>query len=123
MTGRERRCGWIDLVALKYTIMINGVTHLILMKSDVLDTFPTIKACVAYKKNGETLTHLPYDIEGVEPVYEEIKGWQCDLTKIKNEADLPTAFIDYVKYLEEKLGVPVKYISIGPDRDQTITRS
>lgn len=123
VTGRERRCGWIDLVALKYTIMINGVTHLILMKSDVLDTFPTIKACVAYKKNGETLTHLPYDIEGVEPVYEEIKGWQCDLTKIKNEADLPTAFIDYVKYLEEKLGVPVKYISIGPDRDQTITRS
>lgn len=123
VTGRERRCGWIDLVALKYTIMINGVTHLILMKSDVLDTFPTIKACVAYKKNGETLTHLPYDIEGVEPVYEEIKGWQCDLTKITREEDLPQAFIDYVKYLEDKLGVPVKYISIGPDREQTIERS
>ncbi len=123
VTGRERRCGWIDLVALKYTIMINGVTHLILMKSDVLDTFPTIKACVAYKKNGETLTHLPYDIEGVEPIYEEIKGWQCDLTKIKSEEDLPEAFLDYVKYLEDKLEVPVKYISIGPDRDQTITRS
>lgn len=123
VTGRERRCGWIDLVALKYTIMINGVTHLILMKSDVLDTFPTIKACVAYKKNGETLTHLPYDIDGVEPVYEEIKGWQCDLTKITREEDLPQAFIDYVKYLEDKLGVPVKYISIGPDREQTIERS
>lgn len=122
VTGRERRCGWIDLVALKYTIMINGVTHLILMKSDVLDTFPTIKACVAYKKNGEVMEHLPYDINGVEPIYEEIKGWQCDLTKITREEDLPQAFIDYVKYLEDKLGVPVKYISIGPDREQTITR-
>ncbi len=122
VTGRERRCGWIDLVALRYTIMINGVTHLILMKSDVLDTFPTIKACVAYKKNGETLTHLPYDIEGVEPVYEEIEGWQCDLTKITCEEDLPPAFINYVKYLEDKLSVPVKFISIGPDREQTIER-
>lgn len=123
VTGRERRCGWIDLVALKYTIMINGVTHLILMKSDVLDTFPTIKACVAYKKNGETLTHFPYDIEGVEPIYEEIKGWQCDLSQITREEDLPQEFLDYVKYLEEKLEVPVKYISIGPDRKQTIIRS
>lgn len=123
VTGRERRCGWIDLVALKYTIMINGVTHLILMKSDVLDTFPVIKACVAYKKNGEILTHLPYDIEGMEPVYEEIEGWQCDLTGITREEELPEAFTNYVKYLETKLGVPVKYISIGPDREQTITRN
>ncbi len=123
VTGRERRCGWIDLVALKYTIMINGVTHLILMKSDVLDTFPTIKACVAYKKNGETLTHFPYDIEGVEPVYTELKGWQTDLTQLKSEEELPQAFKDYIKFLEEELGVPVKYVSIGPDRDQTITRS
>ena len=123
VTGRERRCGWIDLVALKYTIMINGVTHLILMKSDVLDTFPTIKACVAYKKNGETLTHFPYDIEGVEPVYTELKGWQTDLTQLKSEEELPQEFKDYIKFLENELGVPVKYISIGPDRDQTITRS
>ena len=123
VTGRERRCGWIDLVALKYTIMINGVTHLILMKSDVLDTFPTIKACVAYKKNGETLTHFPYDIEGVEPVYTELKGWQTDLTQLKSEEELPQAFKDYIKFLEEELSVPVKYVSIGPDRDQTITRS
>ena len=123
VTGRERRCGWIDLVALKYTIMVNGVTHLILMKSDVLDTFPTIKACIAYKKNGETLTHLPYDIEGVEPVYTELKGWMTDLTQLKSEDELPQAFKDYIKFLEEELQVPVKYISIGPDRDQTITRN
>jgi adenylosuccinate synthase len=123
VTGRERRCGWIDLVALKYTIMINGVTHLILMKSDVLDTFPTIKACVAYKKNGETLTYMPYDIEGVEPVYTELKGWETDLTKLRSEEELPEAFKEYIKFLEKELGVPVKYLSIGPDRDQTITRS
>ncbi len=123
VTGRERRCGWIDLVALKYTIMINGVTHLILMKSDVLDTFPTIKACVAYKKNGETLTHFPYDIEGVEPVYTELKGWQTDLTQLKSEEELPQEFKNYIEFLEKELGVPVKYVSIGPDRDQTITRS
>ncbi len=123
VTGRERRCGWIDLVALKYTIMINGVTHLILMKSDVLDTFPTIKACIAYKKNGETLTHMPYDIEGVEPVYTELKGWMTDLTQLKTEKELPQAFKEYIKFIEEQLGVPVKYVSIGPDRDQTIERS
>lgn len=123
VTGRERRCGWIDLVALKYTIMINGVTHLILMKSDVLDTFPTIKACVAYRKNGETLTHFPYDIEGVEPVYTELKGWQTDLTQLKNEEEFPQEFKEYIMFLEKELGVPVKYVSIGPDRDQTITRS
>ena len=123
VTGRERRCGWIDLVALKYTIMINGVTHLILMKSDVLDTFPTIKACVAYKQNGETITHFSYSIDNVEPVYTEIPGWQCDLTKITKEEDLPEAFVNYIKFLEKELGVPVKYVSIGPDREQTITRN
>lgn len=123
VTGRERRCGWIDLVALKYTIMINGVTHLILMKSDVLDTFPTIKACVAYKQNSETITHFPYSIDNVEPVYTEIPGWQCDLTKITKEEDLPEAFVNYMKFLEKELGVPVKYVSIGPDREQTITRN
>ncbi len=123
VTGRERRCGWIDLVALKYTIMINGVTHLILMKSDVLDEFPTIKACVAYKKNGETITHFPYDIEDVEPVYTELPGWQCDMTKFTKEEELPAAFVNYIKFLEKELGVPVKYVSIGPDRDQTITRN
>ena len=123
VTGRERRCGWIDLVALKYTIMINGVTHLILMKSDVLDEFETIKACIAYKKNGETITHFPYDIEDVEPVYTELPGWQCDMTKFTKEEELPEAFVNYIKFLEKELGVPVKYVSIGPDREQTITRN
>ena len=123
VTGRERRCGWIDLVALKYTIMINGVTHLILMKSDVLDEFPTIKACIAYKKDGETFTHFPYEIDGVEPVYTELPGWQCDMTKLTKEEELPEAFINYIKFLEKELGVPVKYVSIGPDREQTITRN
>ena len=123
VTGRERRCGWIDLVALKYTIMINGVTHLILMKSDVLDEFETIKACIAYKKNGETITHFPYEIDDVEPVYTELPGWKCDMTKFTNEEELPEAFVNYIKFLEKELGVPVKYVSIGPDRDQTITRN
>lgn len=123
VTGRERRCGWIDLVALKYTIMINGVTHLILMKSDVLDEFATIKACIAYKKNGETITHFPYEIDDVEPIYTELPGWQCDMTKLTKEEELPEAFINYIKFLEKELGVPVKYVSIGPDREQTITRN
>ena len=123
VTGRERRCGWIDLVALKYTIMINGVTHLILMKSDVLDEFPVIKACVAYKKDGEIIKHFPYDIEDVEPIYTELPGWQCDMTKFTKEEELPEAFVNYIKFLEKELGVPVKYISIGPDREQTITRN
>lgn len=123
VTGRERRCGWIDLVALKYTIMINGVTHLILMKSDVLDEFETIKACIAYKKNGETITHFPYEIDDVEPVYTELPGWKCDMTKLTKEEELPEAFVNYIKFLEKELGVPVKYVSIGPDREQTITRN
>ena len=82
-----------------------------------------VKACIAYKKNGETLSHMPYDIEGVEPVYTEIKGWQTDLTKLRSEEELPVEFKEYIKFLEKELGVPVKYLSIGPDRDQTITRS
>ncbi len=123
VTGRERRCGWIDLVALKYTIMINGVTHLILMKSDVLDEFETIKACIAYKKGDETITHFPYEINDVEPVYTELPGWKCDMTKLTKEEELPEAFINYIKFLEKELGVPVKYVSIGPDREQTITRN
>ena len=123
VTGRERRCGWIDLVALKYTIMINGVTHLILMKSDVLDEFETIKACIAYKKNGETITHFPYEIDDVEPIYTELPGWKCDMTKLTKEEELPEAFVNYIKFLEKELGVPVKYVSIGPDREQTITRN
>ena len=123
VTGRERRCGWIDLVALKYAIMINGVTKLIMMKSDVLDTFATIKACVAYNINGKITTELPYDLaKAVEPVYKEIKGWQTDLTQCTSEEQLPQAFLDYITFLEKELETPISIISVGPDRAQTITR-
>ena len=123
VTGRERRCGWIDLVALKYAIMINGVTKLIMMKSDVLDTFATIKACVAYNINGKITTELPYDLaKDVEPVYKEIKGWQTDLTQCTSEEQLPQAFLDYITFLEKELETPISIISVGPDRAQTMTR-
>ena len=123
VTGRERRCGWIDLVALKYAIMINGVTKLIMMKSDVLDTFATIKVCVAYNINGKITTELPYDLaKDVEPVYKEIKGWQTDLTQCTSEEQLPQAFLDYITFLEKELETPISIISVGPDRAQTITR-
>ena len=123
VTGRERRCGWIDLVALRYAIMVNGVTKLIMMKSDVLDTFPTIKACVAYKQNGEEIDYFPYSIDnGIEPVYTELPGWQQDMTKMTSEDEFPEAFRNYVKFLEEQLETPITIISIGPDRAQTIVR-
>ena len=123
VTGRERRCGWVDLVALRYAIMINGVTQLILMKSDVLDTFDTIKACVAYKVNGKETKEFPFNIEeGVEPVYQELPGWKTDMTGITSEDQLPKAFVDYIHFLEEQLETPVRIISVGPDREQTIIR-
>ena len=123
VTGRKRRCGWIDLVALKYSVMINGVTKLIMMKSDVLDTFETIKACVAYKVNGEEIDYFPYDItEGVEPVYAELPGWQTDMTKMQSEDEFPEEFNAYLTFLEEQLGVEIKIVSVGPDRAQTIER-
>ena len=123
VTGRKRRCGWIDLVALKYSVMINGVTKLIMMKSDVLDTFETIKACVAYKVNGEEIDYFPYDItEGVEPVYAELPGWQTDMTKMQSEDEFPEEFNAYLTFLEEQLGVQIKIVSVGPDRAQTIER-
>ena len=123
VTGRERRCGWIDLVALRYSIMVNGVTQLIMMKSDVLDGFDTIKACVAYKQNGTQIDYFPYNIEeGIEPVYEELPGWKTDMTKFTSEDQFPKEFSDYIAFLEKQLETPIKIISIGPDRDQTIVR-
>lgn len=123
VTGRERRCGWIDLVALKYAIMINGVTKLIMMKSDVLDTFSTIKACGAYNVNGKETTELPYSLENnVTPIYKEIQGWQTDLTKCTKEEELPQAFKDYINFLEKELETPIVILSVGPDRAQTIVR-
>ena len=121
VTGRERRCGWIDLVQLRYSIMLDGVTQLILMKSDVLDSFETIKACVAYRlKDGSVTEELPYELEGVEPIYKEFKGWKTDMTKFKDPTQFPQAFCEYIKFLEDFLETPIKIISIGPDREQTI---
>ncbi len=123
VTGRKRRCGWIDLVALRYAVMIDGVTNLIMMKSDVLDGFDTIKACVAYRVNGEETDLFPFDIsEGVEPVYVELPGWQTDMTKMTSEDEFPEEFNAYLTFIEEQLGVPVKIVSVGPDREQTIIR-
>ena len=124
VTGRRRRCGWIDLVALRYAIMVDGVTKLIMMKSDVLDTFETIKACVAYRVNGVETTELPYSLEcGIEPVYVELPGWQQDMTAVKSEEEFPQAFKDYIAFLERELGVPIAIVSVGPDREQTIERN
>jgi adenylosuccinate synthase len=123
VTGRERRCGWIDLVALRYTIMLNGVTQLIMMKSDVLDTFPTIKACTSYKVNGVETREFPFSIDkGVEPVYVELPGWNTDLSHCQKEEDFPQPFKDYIAFLEKELETPITILSVGPDRDQTILR-
>ena len=123
VTGRPRRCGWIDLVALKYAIMINGVTRLIMMKSDVLDAMDTIKACVAYKIGGKETEEFPFDLtEVTEPVYVELPGWKTDMTKMTSEDEFPEEFNAYLSFLEEELGVAVKIVSVGPDREQTIIR-
>lgn len=122
VTGRNRRCGWLDLVALKYAIMINGVTDLVMMKGDVLDSFATIKVCTAYTKDGETVTEMPYDTEGWQPVYEEIEGWNTDLTAVREEKDFPKAFADYIAYIEKATNTPIKIVSVGPDREATIIR-
>lgn len=123
VTGRNRRCGWVDLVALKYAIMVNGVTKLIMMKSDVLDTFETIKVCTAYKRGDEVMTDMPFETEGCEAVYTELPGWKTDLTKMTSEAEFPQAFKDYIAYLEKELETPITILSVGPDRAQTIERA
>ena len=124
VTGRERRCGWIDLVQLRYSVMVNGVTELIMMKSDVLDGFETIKACVAYRlPDGSQTTELPYEIDNVEPIYKEMKGWKTDMTQFTSEEQFPAEFNDYVAFLEDFLETPITIISIGPDRAQTIIRN
>lgn len=123
VTGRRRRCGWIDLVALRYAIMINGVTDLIMMKSDVLDTFDTIKACVAYEINGHEVEDFPYSItEGVKPIYSELPGWKCSLSQMTSEDEFPEEFNNYISFLEQELQVPIRIVSVGPDREQTIER-
>ncbi|MBO5187730.1 MAG: adenylosuccinate synthase [Alistipes sp.] len=123
VTGRERRCGWLDLVALKYAIMINGVTQLIMMKSDVMNDFETIRIATSYKVNGVETTEFPYSIEeGVEPVYTDFEGWKCDLRACRSYEEFPEAFKRYVDFIEHETGVPVKIVSVGPDRDETVIR-
>ena len=123
-TGRPRRCGWLDLVALKYAVHVNGVTQLMMMKADVLSGFETIKVCTAYQYNDQLISHLPYSIEEeyVQPVYQSFKGWKQDLTKVSKENDLPKELMDYIEFLENELQVPIKIVSVGPDRTQTIIR-
>lgn len=123
-TGRPRRCGWLDLVALKYAVRINGVTQLMMMKGDVLSGFKTLKVCTAYTYKGETIDHLPYNIEAenVEVVYKEMAGWSEDLTGMTSVEQLPKALNDYIDYLEKELEIPIKIVSVGPDRTQTILR-
>ncbi|GGW31211.1 adenylosuccinate synthase [Arenibacter certesii] len=123
-TGRARRCGWLDLVALKYAVEINGVTELMMMKADVLSGFETLKICTAYNYEGTQIKHFPYSIEPehVTPVYTEMKGWAQDLTKMSKADELPDTLLNYISYLEQELEVPIKIVSVGPDRTQTIHR-
>ncbi|MCM5664148.1 adenylosuccinate synthase [Galbibacter mesophilus] len=123
-TGRKRRCGWLDLVALRYAVQVSGVTQLIMMKADVLSGFKKLKVCTAYNYRGETIHHLPYNIESenVTPVYTEINGWDKDLTKIKSKEEFPKELNNYIEFLEKELNVPIKIVSVGPDRTQTIPR-
>lgn len=121
-TGRPRRCGWLDLVALKYACQVNGVTQLMMMKGDVLSGFKTLKVCTSYKYKGDVITHLPYNIEeeNVTPVYTELDGWNEDLTNLTKASELPNTFNKYINFLEKELEIPITIISVGPDRKQTI---
>ena len=123
-TGRPRRCGWLDLVQMRYAIMINGVTELSMMKSDILSIFNKIKVCTHYLVNGEKVSDFPFDVNDIEiiPFYEEIDGWNCDLTKLRDYKDAPQELKNYVSYLEKQLRVPINVISVGPDRKQTLSK-
>jgi adenylosuccinate synthase len=121
-TGRARRCGWLDLPALKYAIRINGVTQLIMMKADVLSIFDEIKVCTAYRVGDAISYEIPLYLEDAQPVYTSLPGWKTDLTGIRKESDFPKELSDYVKYIEQETGVPVSIVSVGPDREQTILR-
>ncbi|MBU2559137.1 MAG: adenylosuccinate synthase [Bacteroidetes bacterium] len=124
-TGRPRRCGWLDLPALRYAVMLNGVSELIMMKADVMDTFKTIKVATAYRYKGEEITHLPFDAstQNLEPVFHELKGWNTSIEQIRAEEDMPAALIDYISFIEDYVQVPVRIVSTGPDRIQLINRS
>jgi len=123
-TGRPRRCGWLDLPALKYACMINGVTQLIMTKADVLSEFETIKVCTKYLHRGEEIDYLPFDVIGgdLSPVYEEMEGWSEDLTGLGSIEEIPTTLNSYIEYLERHLEIPITIVSVGPDRNQTLVR-
>lgn len=122
-TGRPRRCGWLDLVALKYAVMMNGVTGLIMMKSDILNDFDTIKVAVGYEVNGKQVDYFPYEAdENITPIYREFPGWNCDICNVRDYNEFPEQFKQYVAFIEAECGVPVKIISVGPDREETIIR-
>ena len=124
VTGRARRCGWLDLVALKYAVEVNGVTALYMMKGDVLSGFETLNICTSYKYKGEVIDHLPYNIEeeNVQPIFVEKKGWKQDLTGLTTYDSLPVELKEYITFIEEYVGVPIKVVSVGPDRKQTIMK-
>lgn len=124
VTGRPRRCGWLDLVALKYAVQVNGVTQLFMMKGDVLSGFDTLKVCTGYKYKGEVINHLPYNIEeeNVTPIFVEKKGWQADLTGMTKYDELPVELKEYIEFIEKEVEVPIKVVSVGPDRTQTILK-
>ena len=123
-TGRSRRCGWLDLVALKYACQVNGVTELMMMKADVLSGFKSLKICTAYKHKGEIIYHFPFNVEvhNVSPIYTDFEGWDEDLTKMNNESTLPKSLNAYIDFIEKELQIPIKLVSVGPDRKQTIFR-
>ena len=124
-TGRPRRCGWLDLVALRYACQVNGVTQLMMMKGDVLSGFEKLKVCTAYNYKGAVIAHFPYNIEpeNVQPIYTEFKGWNEDLTKMSEAGQLPKELNDYIEFLEKELEIPITIVSVGPDRKQTIFRN
>ena len=122
VTGRNRRCGWLDLVALKYAVTVNGVTQLIMMKSDVLDNFDSIKVCTGYRIDGEVVADMPFDTEGCEAVYETLPGWKCDLTHMTSEEEFPKALNSYIRFIEDYVQIPIRIVSVGPDRKATIIR-
>ena len=123
VTGRERRCGWLDMVALKYSIMINGVTQLIMMKADVMNDFDTIRVATAYEINGERTEEFPFGVsDDIKPIYVDFEGWKCDLRNCRSYDEFPAAFKRYIEFIEQETGIPVKIVSVGPDRDETIVR-
>ncbi len=122
-TGRPRRCGWLDMVALKYSVMMNGVTELIMMKADVLNDFNTLKVAVAYNINGKETSEFPYETdEKIVPIYKEFKGWNCDINKLRHYSEFPIELKNYIEFIEQETGVPIKIVSVGPDREETIMR-